>query len=385
MDVAARRPCGRSPLRSLSRTALPLVWILVAAAPGTAGPAAAAASSGDELPAARCAPEAVPAPGELEAAGARIGEIVVCTEEIFDLANPDEDGWLFRAADTLHRATRRQVVERELLFRSGEPFREALLAESERLLRGARTFRAAEVVPIRYHDGVVDVGVTTRENWSLKPSIGFKRSGGTNRLHFEIQETNLLGLGKELTILREENVDRTATLLHYSDPQILGTRLRGEVAFSNNSDGRSRLFALERPFFALDTRWTAGLRFSDGSLDVSRYELGTVRDVFHRSDQEIEGWFGWSRGLTGNDVARLRVGVSLEDSAFGADPDDPAAPLPEDRRLVYPWISFQWLENRFVVERDVDRIDRPEDLNLGWNTHARLGLSSRASGVTATR
>ena len=360
--------------------ALPLVWILAAGGPLTAAPVSAAETGGDELPAARCAPEEVPASAALEAAGARVGEVVVCTEEIFDLANPQESGWLYRAADTLHRSTRRQVVERELLFHPGEPFRAALLSESERLLRAQRTFRAAEVVPIRYHDGVVDVGVTTRENWSLKPSIGFKRSGGANRLHFEVQETNLLGLGKELTVLREDNVDRTSLLLHYSDPQILGTRLRGELAYSDNSDGESKLFALERPFYSLDSRWTTGVRFMDGSSAVSRYTLGEVRDRFRRRDEQIEGWFGWSRGLAAGSVGRLRVGVTFDDSAFAADPAYPQAPIPADRRLVYPWVSWSWLEDRFVVARDVDRIDRPEDLNLGWNTSARLGWSAQSWG-----
>jgi hypothetical protein len=380
VDVAARPSCGNLPLRSILRPARPAACILIAAW-AAAGPAAAAGSGGDELPAARCAPETVPAPAELEAAGARIGEIVVCNEEIFDLANPAENGWLYRAADTLHRSTRRQVVEHELLFHSGEPFHAAQLAETERMLRAEPTFHAAAVVPLRYHDGVVDVGVTTRDNWSLKPSIGFKRSGGANKLHFEIQETNLLGLGKQLTVLEQSDVDRTSLLLDYTDPQILGTRLRGEVAYADNSDGETKLFSLERPFFSLDARWTAGVRYFDGSAAVSRYELGEVRDRFRRRDEQVEGWFGWSRNRTDTSVGRLRIGVRFDDSAFGADPDYPLAPIPADRRLVYPWVSWQWLEDRYVVEHDVDRIDRPEDLNLGWNTSARVGWSARSWGA----
>ncbi len=381
MDVAARLTCDNSRLRSPARLALPLVWTLAAALARAADPVAATEPTTQELPAPRCVPEAVPAPLELEAAGARVGEIVVCTEEIFDLANPDEDGWFYRAVDTLHLSTRSQVVERELLFRTGEPFQAARLAESERHLRAARAFRAAEVVPLRYHDGVVDVGVTTRETWSLKPSIGFKRSGGTNKLHFELQETNLLGLGKELTVLREDDVDRSSLMVRYSDPQVLGTRVRGEIAYADNTDGDMKVFGLERPFFSLDTRWSAGVRYLDRSAGVSRYELGEVRDRFLRHDEQIEGWFGWSRGLMGTAVGRLRVGVSFDQNAFAADPDFPQAPLPGDRKLIYPWVSWQWLEDHFIVERDVDRIDRPEDIDLGWNTSARLGFAAQSWGA----
>jgi len=343
--------------------------------------AAAAPPEGGELPAARCAPEGVPPDAELEAAGATIGEIVVCAEEIFDLSDPAESGWIYRTADKLHRKTRRQVVERQLLFRGGEPYRGALLAESERLLRAQNVFYSARVLPIRYHDGVVDVGVTTRDNWSLKPSISFKRTGGTNKLRFDVQESNFLGWAKDVTIAREDNVDRTTLLLRYRDPQLFGTRMRLEASYSDNSDGRFELFDLRLPFFALDTRRAFGTYLFDGSLDVDRYELGEVRDSFHRRDEYIEGWVGVSPGLVGSSARRLRAGFTFDESEFSPTAEYPDAPIPENRKLAYPWISLQWIEDRFVVERDVDRIDRPEDLNLGWNASGRLGWSSRQWGA----
>jgi len=381
VPIAARPLRAVAPPRTRPGPALGLACLLASALGPSLRPAAAAASAGGEVPPLRCTPEAVPSAAELEAEGARIGEVVICNVEVFDLDNPEENRWLYRAADALHRGTREEVVERELTFQSGERFHAAALAESERILRAERTFHAAAVVPLRYHDGVVDIGVTTRDNWSLKPSIGFKRSGGANKLHFEVQETNLLGLGKELTVLQQNDVDRTSLLLDYTDPQILGTHLRGEIAYADNSDGETRLFSLERPFFALDTRWSAGMRWFDGSAAVSRYELGEVRDRFLRSDEQAEGWFGWSPGRSGDSISRFRVGVRLDDSAFGADPDYPSAPLPGDRRLIYPWVAWEWLEDRYVVEHDVDRIERPEDLNLGWSTSARLGWSARSWGA----
>lgn len=334
-----------------------------------------------EPPAARCAPERVPTDAELEAAGATIGAVVVCAEEIFDLADPAESSWPYRTANRLHVNTRRPVVERLLLFRTGEPFRAALLVESERLLRAQSTFYSARVLPIRYRDGVVDVGVTTRDNWSLKPSISFKRAGGANKLRFDVQETNLLGWGKDLTVAREENVDRTALLLRYRDPQLFGSRWRLEASYSDNSDGRVKRFDLRLPFFALETRRAYGSLLFDGALDVDRYELGEVRDSFHRRDRYVEGWFGFSRGLAGSSVRRLRAGFTLDESEFSATPRHPDAPIPENRKLAYPWVSFERLEDRFVVERDLDRIDRPEDLSLGWNVFGRAGWASERWGA----
>ncbi len=106
-----------------------------------------------------------------------------------------------------------------------------------------------------------------------------------------------------------------------------------------------------------------------------------MRDTFHRRDEYIEGWYGWSRGLVGTATGRLRVGVTFDESEFSATPEFPTAPIPPNRKLVYPWVSWQWLEDRFVVARDVDRIDRPEDLNLGWTAYARAGWSAEAWGA----
>jgi hypothetical protein len=56
----------------------------------------------------------LPTLAELEAAGARIGQIRVVTDDIFDLADPKEDKLLFRWANALHIRTRPAVIEHAL-------------------------------------------------------------------------------------------------------------------------------------------------------------------------------------------------------------------------------------------------------------------------------
>src|SRR5512134_1756517 len=63
--------------------------------------------------------ERVPTFAELEAAGARIGEIRVVTGDIFDLDDPRENNFLFRLANKLHITTRPDVIRRSLLFETG--------------------------------------------------------------------------------------------------------------------------------------------------------------------------------------------------------------------------------------------------------------------------
>src|SRR5262249_11539462 len=119
----------------------------------------------------------VPPDEELERAGAIVGEIYVDAQDIFDLNDPKEDKVLFRAANQLHITTRDSVVLQQLLFHSGDLYSARLLQESERILRSARYLYDASVRPIAYHDGRVDVAVTTRDVWTLNPGISFGRHG----------------------------------------------------------------------------------------------------------------------------------------------------------------------------------------------------------------
>ena len=92
-------------------------------------------------------------------------------------------------------------------------------------------------------------------------------------------------------------------------------------------------------------------------------------------------WFGRSRGLTGTAVGRLRVGVAFDDSAFAADPRLPAGAAAGGPPSGLPLDLLAVARGPLRRRRDVDRIDRPEDLNLGWSTSARAGWSARSFGA----
>jgi outer membrane protein assembly factor BamA len=107
--------------------------------------------------------ETIPSDAQLESSGAVIGEILIDNQNIFDPQDPREDRKLFRLANRLHIKTRGYVVRDQLLFHAGDPFSRRLLEESARILRSDRYFYDAWIEPVRYHDGQVDVRVTTRD------------------------------------------------------------------------------------------------------------------------------------------------------------------------------------------------------------------------------
>jgi hypothetical protein len=171
---------------------------------GASGPVAAqltlSSPNDGSAPTQQQTDEPLPSDAELEAAGARIGGIQIDTIQIFDLSNPEENNWLFRTADHLHKGTRISAIAAQLLFRRGDLYSRRLLDETARNIRLNSSFLREPVIrPIRYHNRVVDIVVITHDVWTLQPGISYGRSGGTNTTRIDISDANILGYGTART------------------------------------------------------------------------------------------------------------------------------------------------------------------------------------------
>ena len=325
--------------------------------------------------------DTVPDDETLEAEGAVVREVVIRAGNIFDTDAEGEDRWLYRLINRLHRITRTPVLRRQLLFQPGDTYSRHDLDESARLLRESEYLYDAEVRPVRYDGNEVDVEVVTRDVWSLQGGFGFGRSGGKNSTKIGLQDENFLGLGKELTFMRDSGVDRTTSLFSFKDPNLFNRRLQLRLGYSDNSDGKLQRLALERPFYRMDSRWAAGIRMvSDRRIDPL-YQLGRITNEFRHEEDFLEVYGGLSKGLQGGKTRRLTTGITVDRDRFDVSPGyiDPGA-IPPDRDLVYPWIQVESLNDRFIVARDMDKLHRSEDRNIGRHYRLRLGLAAASFG-----
>jgi hypothetical protein len=320
--------------------------------------------------------------------GTVIGEVRVVSKDIFDAGKPGEDNRIFRLANRLHRTTRMGVIERQLLFRPGEVFSPELVEESARLLRTNDYLYDVDIQPVMREDGKVDVEVTTRDVWTLQGGVSFGRAGGRNSSSFSLEDSNFLGTGKELSLARIGTIDRTSNLVRYTDPNLLGSRVRMLLSYADNSDGGRQRFEIEQPFYSLDSRWAAGLRtFRDDRLE-SLYKAGKVALAFRHRNDFLELYGGLSPGLVNGSTRRWQAGFTYSRDDFSGPTGQfpkKVFPLPPDRVLAYPWVRFESIQDGYVVERDLDRIQRSEDLNLGRQTSLLVGLSSPTFGGDGTR
>lgn len=324
-----------------------------------------------------------PSFAQLEAAGARVGTIRVVTHDIFDTDDPREDKWLFRVANKLHIQTRAEVIERALLFKSGDLVSVRTIEETERLLRSNRYLYDVRIKPMAVHDDVVDIEVSTRDTWSLDPGLSAGRQGGANSTSFGLREYNLLGTGITLGIGRSSNVDRSSTTWSLSNSQLFGTRALLDYSHATSDDGRRDAIQLARPFYALDARRAAGLEaFDDNRIDPI-YNAGRIASQYRHRQRSAEVFGGLSPGLVDGWTQRYSFGLSLKDDRYAIEPGLAApAQLPDDNRLVGPFVRFELIEDRYDRELNRNLIGRPEFFALGLASRVQLGYASRGFGST---
>ena len=311
-----------------------------------------------------------------------IGEVVIDNADIFDLSNPEEDRWLYRAANRYHIVTRKKTISHQLLFKPGDAFDKRLVEESERILRANKYLYDAHIEVKPAGDGKVDITVRTRDVWSLVPEFSYSRSGGKSRSRMGLEEINLLGRGQMLRFLHDNDVDRDENTIEFSNPDIGHNRLRLLARYSNNSDGDSHLFNLTRPFYALDTRRALGGNIMADDRRSKLYQFGEEAAEYRHERDYFYLFGGWSRGLRDGETKRWTTGVVFDDNRFT---DVPTSTLPSvvpaNRKLVYPFVGFELVEDGFVTTQNRDQIERTEDFQMGLHVRASLGWADTSFGA----
>lgn len=377
------------------RLGLPLSWLALLvlpallAGPGVRAEEAASASGAGEprLPPGYGRPgeaPGVPSPDELQASQAVIGKVFIDNQNIFDLSNPQDDKKLFRLANHLHIKTRASVIRRQLLFKSGDRYNRRVIDESERILRSNGIFYDAWIREVGYHDGKVDLQVTTRDVWTLNPGFNYSRSGGTNSTGLQLEDTNLLGFGTDLKVSHSSSIDRTSNGLQVSDNHLAGTWISFAGNWVQSSDGHLHEISVQRPFYALNTPWATGVYGLNDVQTDSLWDRGQIIDQFQDQHEGAQIYGGWSEGLKNGWVRRYTLGYTYDEHRFApvAAWTGPTT-VPDDRRFLYPFFQFDLIQDDFQRLYNHDQIARTEDFYLGTSLTARAGYAATSMGSSS--
>jgi hypothetical protein len=322
-------------------------------------------------------------PPDCPAEDLRIGEIRV---ESLDVFSPEEaqKGWVYRAANALHIETRVSVIRNFILFKEGDPYDPDRLAETERNLRGLPFIRSASVVAHPPKDGLVDVDVRTQDAWTTQPGISFGKKGGVTTYSFSLEEKDLLGLGRQVSLRYGQDVQRIIRSIQYKDPCLFGPYWSTEAIYANNSDGDQKGVRINRPFFSLLTPWAADLIAARVTQDDRIYTNGVESSIFRGDHRDYQ--VGYGRALLASDIRarRLTAGFQAVEDLFQTREDRPDDVIPDDRKFRYVFVRYDDVGNDFLKVNYVNRDSRFEDFNLSGSFAVTGGVSPAAFGLPRT-
>jgi hypothetical protein len=328
-------------------------------------------------------PAPLPSFAQMEAEGARIGAIRIDPQNIFDLDDPRENGALFRLVNSLHIRTRPEVIEGTLLFRSGDRLSARLIDETERLFRAKRYLYDVDIRPAAYKDGVVDIDVITRDTWSLDLTGKLSRSGGKNATAFGFKDDNLLGTATVLGFEQVSDADRDGWQLELMYPRAFDGWTEVGYAQGRYNDGSRKTAWIDRPFYALDTRWAAGARALDDDRKDAIYNAGEVVAKYRHRQKSAQAYGGWSPGLARGWAQRYSLGVTLEDDAYAIAAGETAPRFfPVDHKVRGPFARYEVIEEQFLKTRNRDQIARTEIVSMGFTFDAKATRAFGAWGST---
>lgn len=349
----------------------------------------------------------------------RVGEIQVVRDDIFSPREIHEAPFgldiLRRAMNGLHVKTRRHVLERELLFAEGDPYRPELLAETERNLRELGFLNSISVAAVDTSaDGRVRIRVQVRDSWSLQTQVGYSRSAaGDVRWKLTLSESNFLGQGMTLGAGMGADEDSDYRNFWVRRTRLTAAHLMVGLDYAQRGDGHIREAFVSRPFYSLAGGWSFLIRARDQLYD-DRYYLSQAGPAGQAPEVESSLYAlipRHEKSLTAGALVRLsppdrgrlwRLGAGLEISDQDFDLEtfpvrelsddrwadlgfllEPGSPLRREEGLrVWPhlWLHTegrQWAETRFVWQ-----YGQVEDIPLAGRLELKLGPAGHTLGST---
>lgn len=306
--------------------------------------------------------------------GKRIRKIYFETMSIFDKDDPDENNRFYMFLNTLHINTRPSVIRTQLLFREGDSLVPSQVYESERILRKRDYLTNAYIVPTEVCAEQLDLTVVTQDSWALEPQISMSRKSEDTQTGFAIADGNILGTGSSFTISYEENEARNLVGYEFSNPHVFHSQISARLFYADTSDGRNSIVDISHPFYSLESKWSAGVYLQDLTLDETIYSADEEINGYKHQSTSNQIYAGIATDINDSFTQRWLVGVTAAEENFAPN-EETLLGIPIDRKETYPWLEYQFLQNRFGVFKNVNQIQRPEDIALGHNLILRLGYA----------
>lgn len=316
----------------------------------------------------------------------QVASISINTNPIFDESAANTIT-LHRWANRLHTVTKPFVVREKLSFDEGEYVSLDDIVEAEAILRNQSIFAEAKIqYEINCATNEINIHVDTFDNWSLIPTFSYSRSGGENSTIVGLSDSNLFGLGIRAAFRFNEDEQRSGYRLAFSSPVRWIRHGTIGVTLEDNDDGEAYGFFINKPFYHLGSKNAYFLDAFTSQRDEDIFQNNATRNTLAIDTQRFNAGYGWQLGGDESKTRRLIVGFTHQKSTFAIAESSPSKDMrftPQDRDFTYAWFEYEYIERDIIVLRDIYFINQSEDINLGWQLSARVGIEAdnRADGL----
>jgi hypothetical protein len=298
-----------------------------------------------------------------------IESIEIRIEDVFEDEGRTPDQWVYRLGNQLHIETKEVVIRRELLFREGDPLDPEALEQTERNLRALPFIRKARIERHPSGDNV-RLRVVVADSWTTVPEVRLSKVGNEWIWAAGASEGNLFGRGKELEALHSSGLDRDETYVLYRDPRLFGSRVALSTYYSSASDGHHGYVAGVRPFYALSSLWSFRAVVEDFDRLDPIYQDGERIEQLRHTRERAD--FEAARAVRRTDRSALRIHLGYQLSEDLVEEDA--------RKFGVVQVGLTSIFHSFRKLTHVNRFERTEDINLGNEAAAFVGLSTPSLG-----
>ncbi len=337
--------------------------------------------------------------------GKRISSVEIIPLDVFDETDPVPD-----FLNVFHVTTRERIIQRELLFRVGEPFRLRRIDETVRNLRSSPELPQLSLVLIvaaRDPDGDgVRLLVITKDVWSLR--LNWNAQVGPDGLTYLLlnpSELNLLGthatVGGSFQLLRSTY----ALGINGRHPRIFGTRLTGGVStniilnrHTDQAEGSFGNFYYGLPRYAETQLWSYGtaLTWSDSIARVSlstdpKDPLATSKVLGYHAEH-YEEVVSATRSYGRRHKFDLTFGLEADRRAYQSRAPVDTEPalrerfeqneIPLSDTRIGPFVQFSQYDNEFMKTIELETLGLQEEFRLGPEVLMKVYAASSRTGST---
>lgn len=306
--------------------------------------------------------------------------ITINAQPVFD-ENAENTTWFHSWANSLHINTKEFIIKERLPFDEGDEINSSDIAEAEAILRRERYIADVQIEVLNPCEHATDktISVKTQDNWSFYPALSLSRSGGRTSGLIGLTDANFLGLGVGARIRYTKDEQRTGYLLRLNSAVHWVRHANVALDLQDNDDGGRFELVFNKPFYHLASDSMQFFQITKDERIQDIFQNGETRNSLKIDSEFFRAAYGWKLQSDELSTTRITAGVDYINTLFEISVESPSLNplfLAENRQYQYPWIAFEYFQRNIVVMRDIQLINQPEDINLGWQHRIQFGLET---------